>query len=230
MPRRSALALEVVTKLILLVVIERSTPILVAPSLRSPSLKGGRDLSAANERIGINNDIASYIQAQMDLGATLCTRSKPKCGECPVRSDCVAFQSGRVSELPTPRLRKAVPERHTTFLLLMHDNHILLEKRPGSGIWGGLWCPPQFDDEAAAREWFVQNGMTASDGERLETFTHTFTHFKLHITPLKIQIARKPMRAAQPGSVWLDVGEALGAAIPTPVRMMLNKAVRGEYL
>ena len=184
------------------------------------------------ERVGErgkgDSAIATYTQALMDLGATLCTRSKPKCGDCPVNSDCVAFQSGRVNELPTPRPRKAVPERHTTFLLLMHGNDILLEKRPGSGIWGGLWCPPQFDDEDAAREWFVQNGMTASDGERLETFTHTFTHFKLHITPLKIELARKPLRAAQPGSVWLDVEEALRAAIPTPVRMMLNKAVRGE--
>jgi len=192
------------------------------------------------------HDIAAYIQAQMDLGATLCTRSKPRCGECPVRSDCVAYQSGRVSELPTPRSRKAVPERHTTFLLLMHGNDILLEKRPGSGIWGGLWCPPQFDDEAAAKDWFAQNGMTASHGERLATFTHTFTHFKLHITPLKIQLARKPLRAAQPGcvvvgasaplqprrtpcgcSVWLDVEEALRAAIPTPVRSMLNELRRG---
>jgi A/G-specific adenine glycosylase len=197
-----------------------STPVLAFP------LKEGRDVSAAE----INNDIASYIQAQMDLGATLCTRSKPKCGECPVSSDCVAWQSGRVSELPTPRPRKAVPERHATFLLLMHGNDILLEKRPGSGIWGGLWCPPQFDDETAARDWFVRNGMTASDGLRLATFTHTFTHFKLHITPLKIQLARKPLRAAQAGSVWLDVEEALRAAIPTPVRMMLNKAVRGELV
>lgn len=203
-----------------------STPILVAPSLRSLPLKGGRDVSAANERIGINNDIASYIQAQMDLGATLCTRSKPKCGECPVRSDCVAFQSGRVSELPTPRSRKAVPEKNATFLLLMHGNDILLEKRPGSGIWGGLWCPPQFDDEAAARDWFVRNGMEASHGERLATFTHTFTHFKLHITPLKIQLARISLRAAQLGSVWLDVEEAMGAAIPTPVRSMLNELTR----
>jgi A/G-specific adenine glycosylase len=176
------------------------------------------------------HDIAAYIQAQMDLGATLCTRSKPKCGECPVRNDCVAYQSGRVSELPTPRPRKAVPERHTTFLLLMYGNDILLEKRPGSGIWGGLWCPPQFDDEDAAREWFVRNGMTASDGERLEVFTHTFTHFKLHITPLKIQLARKPLRAGKAGSVWLNVGEALRAAIPTPVRMMLNKAVRPKLV
>src|SRR5450756_1636716 len=187
----------------------------------------------AGERVGERreeNAIAAYIQAQMDLGAMLCTRSKPKCGECPVRSDCVAFQSGRVSELPTPRPRKAVPERHSTFLLLMHGNDILLEKRPGSGIWGGLWCPPQFDDEAAAKDWFVRNGMDASHGERLETFSHTFTHFKLHIMPLKIQLARKPLRAAHPGSVWLDVEEALRAAIPTPVRMMLNKAVRGERL
>jgi A/G-specific adenine glycosylase len=175
-------------------------------------------------------EIAAYIQAQMDLGATLCTRSKPKCCACPVNSDCVAFQSGRVSELPTPRSRKAVPERHSTFLLLMHGNDILLEKRPGSGIWGGMWCPPQFDDEAAAREWFVLNGMTARSGEKLETFSHTFTHFKLHISPLKIQLARKPLRAAQAGRAWLEVGEALRAAIPKPVRMMLSKAVRGNYL
>ena len=171
-------------------------------------------------------EIAVYIQAQMDLGATLCTRSRPKCVECPVQSDCIAFQSGRVSDLPTPRPRKAVPERHATFLLLMHGNDILLEKRPGSGIWGGLWCPPQFDEEAAAKDWFVSNGMEAIEGERLATFTHTFTHFKLHITPLKIQIARKPLRAAQAGSVWLDVDEALGVAIPAPVRSMLQELSR----
>jgi A/G-specific adenine glycosylase len=119
-----------------------------------------------------------------------------------------------------------VPERHATFLLLMHDNDILLEKRPGSGIWGGLWCPPQFDDEEAAKDWFMRNGMTASHGERLETFTHTFTHFKLHITPLKIQLPHKPVRATQPGSVWLDVEEVLRTAIPAPVRGLLHKLSR----
>jgi len=169
-----------------------------------------------------NAEIAIYTQALMDMGATVCTRSKPKCVLCPVQADCVALQKDRVAELPTPRPKKDVPERHATFLLLMHGNDILLEKRPGSGIWGGLWCPPQFDDEAAARDWFVRSGMDAREGERLETFTHTFTHFKLHITPLKIQLARKPLLAAQAGSVWLDVEEALGAAIPTPVRAMLE--------
>ncbi|HEU0189462.1 MAG TPA: A/G-specific adenine glycosylase [Gallionella sp.] len=169
-----------------------------------------------------DNAIATYTQALMDMGATVCTRSKPKCSKCPVQTACVAYQTNRVHELPTPRPRKAVPERRATFLLLMHGNDILLEKRPGSGIWGGLWCPPQFDDEAAAKDWFVRNGMNASHGERLETFTHIFTHFKLHITPLKIQLSRKPLRAAQPGSVWLDVEEALRAAIPAPVKKILR--------
>lgn len=180
----------------------------------------------AGERGSFDKDIATYTQSLMDMGATICTRSRPKCAACPVQADCVALQRDHIAELPTPRPRKAMPERHAIFLLLMHGNDILLEKRPGSGIWGGLWCPPQFDDEAVAKDWFERNGMEASGGERLATFTHTFTHFKLHITPLKIQLSRKLLRAAQPGSMWLDVEEALRAAIPTPVRMMLNKAVR----
>ncbi|MBI1887426.1 MAG: A/G-specific adenine glycosylase [Nitrosomonadales bacterium] len=171
-------------------------------------------------------DVASYTQALMDLGATVCTRSQPKCNECPAQAGCIAFNTGRTNELPTPRPKKAVPERHATFLLLMHGNDILLEKRPGSGIWGGLWCPPQFDDEAAAREWFMRSGMAASEGERLEAFIHTFTHFKLHIMPLKIRLSRKPAHAAQPGSLWLDVEEALRAAIPTPVRSLLKELNR----
>ncbi|MDP1636188.1 MAG: A/G-specific adenine glycosylase, partial [Gallionellaceae bacterium] len=144
-------------------------------------------------------DVATYTQALMDMGATVCTRSKPKCVLCPVQADCVALQTERIAALPPPRPRKAVPERNAVFLLLMHGNDILLEKRPGSGIWGGLWCPPQFDDEVAAREWFVRNGLEARGGERLEEFTHTFTHFRLHITPLKIELARKPFHAAEPG-------------------------------
>jgi len=171
-------------------------------------------------------DVATYTQALMDLGATVCTRSKPKCGECPAQAGCVALNTDRVNELPTPRPKKHVPERHAIFLLLMHGNDTLLEKRPGSGIWGGLWCPPQFDDEAAARDWFVRSGMTASNGERLEKFTHTFTHFRLHITPLKIELSHKPLRITQPGSLWLDVGEALRAAIPTPVRKVLGNLGR----
>ncbi|MFZ2303101.1 MAG: A/G-specific adenine glycosylase [Gallionella sp.] len=205
-----------------------------------------------------NSAIATYTQALMDLGATVCTRSKPKCSDCPVQADCVACQTDRVRELPTPRPRKAVPEKRATFLLLLHGNDILLEKRAPSGIWGGLWCPPQFDDEAAARAWCEQQGIKSVRGEvsnherdvpkgkglnnrsgsiphhergkrsceALPAFTHAFTHFKLHITPLLLRVTHKPLQAQQPGSVWLDVEEALQAAIPAPVRKMLEKLIR----
>jgi A/G-specific adenine glycosylase len=170
-----------------------------------------------------DSNIAIYTQALMDMGANVCTRSKPKCALCPVQEDCVALAMDRVDELPAPRPRKAVPERHAIMLLLMHGNDILLEKRASVGIWGGLWSLPQFDDEASAQRWFAQSGMDASDGERLGTFTHKFTHFRLHISPLRVRLAGKTLKVAQPGSMWLDVEEALGAAIPTPVRKILER-------
>jgi A/G-specific adenine glycosylase len=173
-------------------------------------------------------DVAIYTQALMDMGATVCTRSKPKCGECPLQKDCVAFQSNRIAELPASRPKKAVPEKHTTFLLLMHGSDILLEKRPGSGIWGGLWCPPQLDDgQGVVTDYLQRNGVKVDERIDLPEFTHSFTHFKLHILPVLLHVVRKPLRAQQPGGVWLEVEEALRAAIPTPVRKMLKQVDRG---
>lgn len=169
-----------------------------------------------------HDDVATYIQAQMDMGATICTRSKPKCDVCPVQSDCVAFQTNSVSELPTPKQRKAVPEKFTTFLLLTHDNDILLEKRGAQGIWGGMWCPPQIDDGSGVADDYVQrNGIVVGERIEMEEFTHTFTHFKLHITPVLLKVNAKPVRVQQTGSEWLDVERALKSAIPAPVRKLL---------
>ncbi|MDO8207200.1 MAG: A/G-specific adenine glycosylase [Gallionella sp.] len=164
------------------------------------------------------SDVDCYTQALMDMGATLCTRSKPKCALCPVQSDCVAHQTGRVAELPTPRVRRAVPERRSTFLLVMAGGDILLEKRGSAGIWGGLWCLPQFDEE---EEWLeYSQGWKVDEQITLPVFTHTFTHFKLHITPLLLTLAHKPPGVRQ--AVWMDVDDALAAAIPTPVRRLLE--------
>ena len=168
------------------------------------------------------SDISIYTQALMDMGATVCTRSKPKCGQCPVQSDCVAYNTDRIKLLPTSRPRKAVPEKHTTFLLLLHGNDILLEKRASAGIWGGLWCPPQIEDGQGVTADYVQrNGMVVNERIDLAAFTHIFTHFKLHITPVLLRVAQKPVQAQQSDSAWLDVEAALQAAIPAPVRKML---------
>lgn len=162
-------------------------------------------------------DVDCYTQALMDMGATLCTRSRPKCALCPVQSDCVAFQTGRVAELPTPRKRKIVPERRATFLLVMAGGEILLEKRGSAGVWGGLWSLPQFDEE---EEWLeYSQGWKVDEQITLPVFVHTFTHFKLHITPLLLTLAHKPHGVQ---GVWMDVDDALAAAIPTPVRRLLD--------
>ena len=92
--------------------------------------------------------VATYTQALMDLGATLCTRARPRCGECPVASDCIALRDGRVDELPTPRATKVLPQRAVRVLLIERAGEILLEKRPAIGIWGGLWSLPELDVEA----------------------------------------------------------------------------------
>lgn len=159
-------------------------------------------------------DIAAYTQALMDMGATLCTRSKPQCERCPVRSECVANLSGQVAQLPTPRTRKTVPEKSANFLLLRCGNQILLEKRPSSGIWGGLWCPPQIEHVS---EWLQQQGLSGHPSP-LPPFSHTFTHFKLHLTPLLLDIS-EPLNL--PKSQWMSLQDALNAAIPTPVRKIL---------
>lgn len=167
-------------------------------------------------------DVAIYTQGLMDLGATVCSRGRPRCVACPAQGDCVALGTDRVSELPSPRPKKALPEKHSTFLLLRHGNDILLEKRPGSGIWGGLWCPPQFDDAASAIA-YCQQHCAADGAHALPAFSHTFTHFRLHIAPLLLHVKRKPRLAEQPGRLWMGVEDALNAAIPAPVRMLLEK-------
>lgn len=169
-------------------------------------------------------EVAVYIQAQMDLGATICTRSKPKCALCPVQNDCVALLSNRVAELPTPRERKTVPEKNSTFLLLMHGKDIFLEKRAPQGIWGGLWCTPQIDDgNGVIADYLQRSGLEVLERSELEELTHTFTHFKLHISPVLLKVAQKNMRVEQTESIWLSVEEALKAGIPTPIRRMLEK-------
>ncbi|MBI4937956.1 MAG: A/G-specific adenine glycosylase [Nitrosomonadales bacterium] len=168
--------------------------------------------------------LTGYTQGLMDLGALVCTRRNPQCGACPLRVDCAAHLSGRAEQLPSPRPRKPLPEKHSTFFLLLNGADILLEKRPGAGIWGGLWCPPQADGTPGGSAGHArQYGVDAAQAVTLSAFTHGFTHFRLHITPLLWRLARKPCQVQEAGKVWLDMEEAMQAAIPAPVRKLLGK-------
>ncbi|MEW5788053.1 MAG: A/G-specific adenine glycosylase [Pseudomonadota bacterium] len=166
--------------------------------------------------------IQAYTQGLMDLGATLCTRGRPRCEACPFQDDCLANRQGRQKELPGARPRKAVPERAVAMLVLRRAGEVLLEKRPGSGIWGGLWslpeCPEGADPVQAARALGYQ--IQGEAGE-LPGFTHTFTHFRLFIRPWSLPVLAPPV-LEQPGRVWLALDDLEGAALPTPVRRILE--------
>ena len=129
--------------------------------------------------------VAAYTQAIMDLGATLCTRTRPACTVCPMSTICVAAREGRQAELPGAKQRRARKAREATLLIAEAGDEagltVLLERRPAPGIWGGLWSPPQFDDESAALEWCGRELGSVELTERLEPIDHAFTHFDLRL-------------------------------------------------
>jgi A/G-specific adenine glycosylase len=167
------------------------------------------------------NEVETYIQAQMDLGATLCTRSRPRCGDCPLEDICVARRDGRVAELPETKPRRALPERETTLLLLTHGDRVLLETRPAAGIWGGLMSLPELPAGIDARACAEALGCRVRKIEALPPRVHTFTHFRLTMRPLRIEVEPQ-MLAAEPGRQWLTPAELAAAPLPAPIRQLLS--------
>ncbi len=134
--------------------------------------------------------VADYTQAVMDLGATLCTRGRPRCGACPLRSTCAAHQRDTVTHYPQPRPRRVMPVKRTRMWLLTDaESRCLLEKRPPSGIWGGLWNPIERAVDESADEVLESLGLLAAgEAEPLAEFRHTFTHFHLDIAPMRVTV------------------------------------------
>jgi A/G-specific adenine glycosylase len=168
-------------------------------------------------------EIEVYTQALMDLGATLCTRVRPKCAACPVAGDCVAFNQNRVGELPSPRPRKTLPHRALRVLLIEHGGEVLFERRPPLGIWGGLWSLPELPLDSDVRA--VVKARFAADvtvRDKLPAIAHAFTHFTLTLHPQRVSARHWPARAETPGTVWLAPADARGAALPAPIKKLLR--------
>jgi A/G-specific adenine glycosylase len=150
----------------------------------------------------------------MDLGATVCTRSRPACERCPVAKACVARREQRVGELPAPRARRPLPVRRANWFVYVRGGEVLLERRPGAGLWGGLWTFPEARLPATPR------------GRKLAPLEHGFTHFRLRAQPWLCPMRGSAPRAA--GRLWLDMTEATGAAVPAPVRRLLRSLLAGR--
>ena len=174
--------------------------------------------------------IEAYTQALMDLGATVCTRASPACARCPVAADCVARREGRIAELPAARKRGPLPQRRSTWLVLLHQGAVLLERRPSRGVWGGLWALPE-GPRAEVRAYCRKNfSVEIARPQRMPVIEHGFTHFRLSIHPLRCGVRRVLPRAQAPGRIWLDLEDAGRAALPAPVRALLSGLRRDQAL
>ena len=185
-------------------------------------------------------DIEAYTQGLMDMGATLCTRTRPSCSACPLAQRCVAFTTERVHLLPARKSKKTIPEKSTAMLVITDQDHVLLEQRPDSGIWGGLLSLPELDVQRDSNEYpglpdekminaIAPFGVMASC-ERLQPFSHGFTHFKLHVSPYRVRLAKRLDMAGEGRHVWYRTDRLAEAPLPAPVEKLLLAVFRDADL
>jgi len=166
-----------------------------------------------------------YTQAIMDLGATVCTRHKPLCAYCPLSEGCFAKATSRQSELPTPRSAKGARRSREVFMLvaMRDDGSVLLERRPESGIWGGLWCLPEFDTVSAAGIYAGQTLESAqSQPKPLSIVEHAFTHFDLVITPLLTKCTGQAGVMDTIPTLWYNARDPARIGLPAPIKSLLE--------
>ncbi|MDB4837565.1 A/G-specific adenine glycosylase [Marinomonas sp.] len=166
-----------------------------------------------------------YTQAIMDLGATLCTRSKPQCLICPVTEDCQAQKTSDPAQFPIKKPKKAAkPEKSIQLLVLRNQqDQLLLEKRPQTGIWGGLWSLPELSsDEAVVLHVEQRFGVSVSTVIPLSSFRHTFSHYHLDIAPSTVRVGESDQVMEAGKYQWFDYQEALTLGLPAPVRSIFE--------
>lgn len=172
--------------------------------------------------------VADYTQAIMDLGATLCTRSKPNCATCPFVETCVAYAENAVNDIPAKKSTKKLPVRSATFLLARYRDTILLCKRPPAGIWGGLWSLPELSgepDQASLRRFCQQKlGATIRHINTLPNFRHTFSHYHLDIHPVCVTLTKQPAKVMESEQqIWYNLNQPAKLGLPKPVQLLLSE-------
>jgi len=167
---------------------------------------------------------ANYTQAMMDLGATLCTRSKPACERCPLGDGCAARAQGRTQEYPGKKPKKALPEKAVQLLMLRNPaGEILLQQRPAEGIWGGLWSFPELALDGDASDYVGNHFGPVTAVEYWDGYRHTFSHYHLDITPVLVQLSRVQTGVGEVAQVWYDPLQPVSLGLAAPVKKLLEK-------
>jgi A/G-specific adenine glycosylase len=172
-----------------------------------------------------SNRIETYTQGLMDLGAIVCTRARPDCLRCPLRDQCVARREQRIAELPMPRARRERPRKTATVLILLHGDRVLLERRPPTGIWGGLLALPEAERGPASLHEDVRQrlGCRIESTRELASLRHAFSHFVLEMRPLLCRVVPAADTVREDRLHWLSLHETEEAALPAPVKKLLRQ-------
>jgi len=167
--------------------------------------------------------VEDYAQVMMDLGAMICTRTKPKCGQCPLEKHCIAHREHEETRYPSSKPKKAIPVKSTIMLMIKNpQNEIFLIKQPSSGIWGGLWILPQCDSLKDIERWCLNNNFTVQTQTALPAFRHTFSHYHLDIQPIELSVKISSHHVAEPRqTLWYNHTQAIGLA--APVKKLLEQ-------
>ncbi len=167
--------------------------------------------------------VANYTQAMMDLGATVCTRTKPQCDTCPLADDCQARIRDLVRTIPGKKPKRILPVRETALFIVFNPaGEVLLEKRPPTGIWGSLYSFPETANPAQAPDLGPAVKLRAGPQQTLERLRHTFSHFHLDITPV---IAHGEPRdaAAEPSRwLWYPLDGSVEVGLAAPVKKIIK--------
>lgn len=173
--------------------------------------------------------VSEYTQAIMDLGATLCTRSKPSCNRCPVSSDCEALKRGSIADYPGRKPKVEKPLRNTTMILASLDGQVYLERRPEAGIWGGLWSLPELGDRTIDDWCDKELGSAANELLSWDILRHSFSHYDLDIQPIVVRISSHPGKVADAEQrTWYKLDDAPPGGLAAPVQKLINQLKKSE--
>lgn len=175
-----------------------------------------------SERVTPVKQVAAFNQAMMDLGAMICTRSQPKCTLCPLQSGCLGAKTENWRDYPGKKPKQQIPEKVGVFLILQQGSQVRLEKRPDQGIWGGLYCFPQFETLAQLQNWLDKQKITGNLQE-LTSFRHTFSHFHLQVIALRLEKPRFGSLMDETGVLWYNLLEPQPVGLATPVERLLKE-------
>ena len=186
-------------------------------AIETPLPESKPQIKARAQSLMMDHRAGDFVQALMDLGATICTPKSPNCLICPWTDDCAGRKKGIASTLPRKLKKQKIPTRKGhAYLAISSDGYILLRRRPDKGLLGGMMEVPGSAWSEASEE---IPPFDAKWKKRTGLVEHTFTHFHLEVT---VWVARDVERVVLDDNYrWVPSGEVDTEALPTVMRKIL---------